>query len=651
MPNFTRRDIRPGQDLHSFVINECRRRVKFSEREFQDKRNKWRKAEDEMVAYIPESEADAKRRNNRENSGRPSYTTIKVPYTYGVTMSAFAYMASVFLSRSPIFQFDGRHGESQQQVMAVEALIDYQYKGAHMGVNMYSWLYDTAKNGTGIIGTFWMNDVREVTQIIPLYDEMTGEELGEEQVTSQIQGYTGNATFNVHPRDFLPDPRVPMRDFQKGEFCATRQRLSWVQVKQRERDGFYMNLDKIDAKIVPRFQDDRGDDSSVERPVENAIDLDVYFSKGDSVIKPDIVPVYEVFIDLIPADWKLGGSTYPTKWVFTVTSDWKTVIGATPFDALHCRFPFSVNEIEPDAYALSNRGYPEINEGVQNTMDWLFNSHMYNVRAALNNLLVVDPSKVNIKDITDPLPGGLIRLRPGARLTPGDAVQQLNIADVTRTHVSDMNTVVGIGERAHGVSDAMTGTQTKSGRRTATEIRSSNTAAAGRQKVTTEYMSVLGVQDLSEQLLMNSQQYFDQDMKLRVVGDLAFMAGAPFMMVNPSLIAGNYDFVTIDGALPLDRMAQVNLWKELLQAIMTSPQILGQYDIGRIFAYIAQLAGIRNIDRFKIQVMQPGQVPASGDIPLQQAGAQAASSNPNLLRQVPGMGPIPIGNLGGRLAA
>jgi len=649
MPNFTRRDIRRGSDLHDSILNECRRFMKFSERSFQDKRKKWMEAEDEMVAYIPESEADAQRRSNRENKGRPAFTTIKVPYTYGVTMSAFAYMASVFLSRTPIFQFDGRHGESQTQCTAVEALIDYQYRGARMGVNMYSWLYDTAKNGTGIVGNYWMNDVQEVTEIVPLYDELTGEEAGEEQVTSTVQGYAGNAAFNVHPRDFLPDPRIPLRDFQKGQFCGTRQRLSWLQVKQRERDGFYMNLDQIDPKIRPRFQDDRGEDSSVERPTDDPMDLDIMFAKdGIQASHPDLVPIYEVFVQLVPADWNLGGSTYPTKWVFTITADWRTVIGAQPFGALHCRYPFSVNEIEPDAYALSNRGYPEINKGVQNTMDWLFNAHMYNVRSALNNLLVIDPTKVNMKDLTDPLPGGLIRLRPGARLTPGEAVQQLNIADVTRTHVSDMNTMVGIGERAHGVSDAMTGTQTKSGRRTATEIRSSNTAAAGRQKVTTEYMSCLGFDDFSQQILMNSQQYFDADMKLRIVGDLAINAGPAFMQVNPGLIAGNYDFVTIDGALPLDRMAQVNLWKEILQAIMTSPQIMMQYDIGRIFAYIAQLAGIRNVDRFKIQVMEPGQMPGPGDVPMNQL---PPSSNPALLRQVPGQGPLPIGNLSDQLAA
>lgn len=648
MPNFTRRDIRPGTDLHKKIINECRRFVKFSERQFADKRKKWTDAENEMIAYLPEQDADAQRRANREQKGKPSFTTIKVPYSYGVTMSAFAYMASVFLSRTPIFQFDGRHGETQQQCMAVEALIDYQYRAARMGPNVYSWIYDTSKNGTGIIGNYWMNDIQEVTEIVPLYDEISGEEAGEEMVTSTIQGYVGNAAFNVHPRNFLPDPRVPIRDFQKGNFCATRQRLSWLQVKQRERAGYYMNLDAVDAKIQPRFTDDTSEDSAVEKPTEDPVDLDIMFARMDGDQRhPDLVPVYEVFVQLVPADWSLGGSSYPTKWVFTITADWKTIIGAQPFGALHCRYPFSVNEIEPDAYALSNRGYPEINQGVQNSIDWLFNSHMYNVRAALNNLLVVDPSKVNMKDLTDPYPGGLVRLRPGARLTPGDAVQQLQIADVTRTHPTDMNILVGIGERAHGVSDAMTGTQTKSGRRTATEIRSSNTAAAGRQKVTTEYMSVLGFQDFAEQILMNTQQYYDSEMKFRIVGDLAGIAGQSFMMVNPGLIAGNFDFVIADGAFPMDRMAQVNLWKEILQAIMASPQILMQYDLGSIFAYIAQLAGVRNVNRFKIEVMQPGQLPLPTDVPMN----EVTSSNPNLLRQVPGQGPIPIGNLDGRLAA
>jgi len=141
MPSLTLEDeIRRGSPLAERIMEEVRRRVRFSERSFSNKRIAWRKAEDEIIAYVPESAMDRKRRHNREQSGVPRYTTIKVPYTYATIMALHTYIASVFLSRTPIFQFDGRHGEGQQQVLAVEALHDYQVRVGKMLPVLYSWI-------------------------------------------------------------------------------------------------------------------------------------------------------------------------------------------------------------------------------------------------------------------------------------------------------------------------------------------------------------------------------------------------------------------------------------------------------------------------------------------------------------------------------
>jgi hypothetical protein len=37
-----------------------------------------------------------------------------------------------------------------------------------------------------------------------------------------------------------------------------------------------------------------------------------------------------------------------------------------------------------------------------------------------------------------------------------------------------------------------------------------------------------------------------------------------------------------------------------------------QYDLGRIFEWVAQLAGLKNITQFKIQVLPPGMAPGGG---------------------------------------
>lgn len=650
MPSLTLEDeILPNSPLHEKILEEVRRRVRFSERSFSNRRVQWRKAEDEIIAYIPESLADGRRRFQREQQGVPKYTTIKIPYTYAVVMALHTYICSVFLSRTPIFQFDGRHGEGQQQVLAVEALHDYQVRVGRMLPALYSWFYDASRYGVGIVSLYWAENVRRATEIQFVSDEM-GNQV-KEQVTIEIPGYQGNELMNIQPRDWLPDPRLPMRDFQRGEFCGSRTKISWLQIKNREKLGYYTNVSNIPKKLSPRFTDERDDDSRVERPDDEFAEFSGY--TGANREHPDVIPIYEMFIELIPADWGLGNSDYPEKWVFTVTADWTTVIGAQPFGAYHCQYPFHFIELEPDAYALANRGMPEILSGVQQTLDWLMNSHFFNVRAALNNLIVVDPMKVVMKDVTDPVPGGVIRLRPGASMGSIDtAIKQLQIGDVTRNHPNDFMQMIGVGERVSGVNDQMLGAFTKTGRRTATEVRTSSVGGVSRQKVTTEYMSATGLDTLASQMVQNSQQYQQSDVTLRIVGNLAGLAGTEWMTVGPDAIQGFYDFVPVDGTLPLDRFAQANLWKEIMVGMKTMPEIGMTYSISKIFAWVAQLAGLRNIDKFRIEIGSPEHLQAmaqAGNVVPMRGGSPRGGRDANNLKQPGnGVGPLPIG--GGGLA-
>jgi hypothetical protein len=649
MPSMTLEgEIKPGSPLSDKILEEVRRRVRFSERSFSTRRLQWRKAEDEIIAYLPESAADNRRRFQRENQGVPKYTTIKVPYTYAVVMALHTYVCSVFLSRTPIFQFDGRHGEGQQSVLAVEALHDYQVRVGRMLPVLYSWFYDAARYGVGIISLYWTEKVRRASEIQFTVDEFGNET--KEQVTIEIPGYSGNEICNIQPRDWLPDPRLPMRDFQRGEFCGGRTKLSWLQIKEREKAGYYTNVKAIPRKLSPRFTDERDDDSQVERPDDEFAEFSGY--TGANREHPDIVPIYEMFIELIPSDWGLGDSDYPEKWVFTCTADWTVVLGAQPHGAYHCQYPYHFIELEPDAYALSNRGMPEILSGVQQTLDWLLNSHFFNVRASLNNLLVVDPMRVVMKDITDPTPGGVIRLRAGAAAIPGDPVKQLQIGDVTRNHTNDFMQMIGVGERVSGINDQMLGAFTKTGRRTATEVRTSSVGGVSRQKVETEYMSCTGMDTLAQQMVQNSQQYHNSATTVKIVGNLANLAGYEWLNVGPDDIQGFFDFVPVDGTLPLDRFAQANLWKEIMVAANSVPAIAMEYSMAKIFAWTAQLAGLRNLDKFRVELGSPEQLAAQaqlGNVIPMRAGGRGGRNPNNLKQPGNGVGPIPIG--GGGLGA
>lgn len=614
--------IPKASDTHRQLVKQITSLVNLGLRNRTEKEEKWIDAEESMLAYIPESDDDAIRRGRRRD-GEPVYTTIILPYTYAQVMAAHTYLASVFFSRNPVHQLAGRNGTGEMQVMAMESLLQYQVDVGQMMGAYYLWLYDAPKYGMGILGSYWDKQIIQYSEIV----EQDGKLV---QRTVQSAGYEGNCVYNISPFDFITDPRVTLAQFQKGEFVAVRRAIPWNEVIRRKALGYYTNVEEL--KKSGQTKDQNRGSNQLVRP-------DTTLEKSDTVedrtgSHPGIIHCYEVYVDLMQKEWGLGTSRYPEKWVFTITQDFEVIIGASPLGMAHGQFPFDVAEPELDAYAAFTRGIPEIMQGVQHTMDWLVNSHFWNVRQTLNNQFVGDPSRIMMRDVMNAnQPGFFFRLRPEAYGSDTrTALTQIPVVDVTRNHMQDLQQMFGIGERVMGISDQMLGMLSGSGRKTATEVRTSAGFGINRLKTVAEYISAMAFAPHAQKLLQSTQQFFQGPLKLRIVGDAANLAGPEFTNpIGPGDITGQYDFMQIDGTLPIDRMAQANLFKEILMALPNLPQIMMQFDIGKLFAYTAQLSGLKNIDKFRVQVGSPQQ--------LQQM-AQAGNVVP--LRPgmpPPGMGP------------
>src|SRR5512138_3661382 len=107
-------EIKYGTPQHDKIREAVWQRYDLSARAMSDRHTTWKEADELFRAYVVPTEKDRYRERQRK-SGKPEYTTIHVPYSYATLLSAHTYWTSVFLSRNPVFQFTGRHGESQQQ--------------------------------------------------------------------------------------------------------------------------------------------------------------------------------------------------------------------------------------------------------------------------------------------------------------------------------------------------------------------------------------------------------------------------------------------------------------------------------------------------------------------------------------------------------
>lgn len=636
---------------HAELLKKIQSRWYFSRDAISQRYTVWSNMEDKYMAFMPTKEADSLRKSQRKQ-GTPQYTTIEIPYSYAQLLSAHTYWATVFLSRSPIMQFTGRHGETEQSIAAVEAIMDYQVNVGKMLMPLYIWLLDVGKYGVGIMGNYWDKDMAIVTEIVMKPKEFLGLPIpGTEKrtkVSKTVIGYEGNKLYNVRPYDWFPDPRVPMSRFQDGEFVSRYAEIGFNQILKGKAAGRYFNVDELKKSKPSSWQKEKGSARlTLPNDRTGGGSVAVPSASGDSEL--NYYELLEMYVELIPSEWGLGNGTYPEKWFFAVGND-KVIICAQPLGLDHNKYPFHVIEYELEGYGLFKRSMLEMMEPLNDIMTWLFNSHFYNVRKVLNDQFVVDPSKLVMKDWTDPQAGRLLRLKPSAYGTdPKTAYGQLQVSDVTQNNLRDSQVVAELIQRMTGANESIMGQVNPGGRKTATEIRSSSTFGVNRLKTNAEIFSAQGFAPMSEILLQTTQQLYDVQKDLRIAGSLMRDAQS-FMNVTSESIAGFYDFVPVDGTMPVDRFAMAALWGELMKQMATQPALMMQYDLGRIFSHVAWLGGIKNIDQFRLNVTPDqklaAQMQAGNVVPLggkggrpNQAGTPGATSGVQSAPQIPGMGP------------
>lgn len=646
-----------GTELHTRIIDAVRARWKRCRDESATRYTKWRKQEEIALAYLPERETDAKRRIERDQSGKPSYVTIEVPYSYAQLLAAHTYECSVFLGRAPVHQFQGRHAITAGAEQALEAIIDYQVQVGQFMAPYYIWLYDKRKYGAGIIGTYWDEEWSTVTKIIEQPRGWAGLLMPGKpkkvRQTVRVPSYKGNRLYNIRPYDFIFDTRQTLANFQKGEYAGRYTEVGWNYVQVRAADGDFQNVEVL-RKTKPRnWWRDQGS-SQLNRPnwqTTGSGDLEggYFYDPSDPTRNLAVVELCEMSVELIPKDWGLGNSEYPEKWWFVIGND-SVVLEARPLGLDHNKHPFDVLENEIEGYALFKRSMLEQLKPLNDTLTWLFNTHFYNVRKVLNDQLIVDPSRLTLVDLEDPAAGRIVRVKPeGYGQDVRTMYQQMQVVDVTQNNLRDSEVIMQLMQRL-GASDNVMGAINPGGRKTATEVRQSTGFSINKLKTESEYASAMGWSQHAQKLVQNTQQFYDGAEQFRIAGPL--MQGAErLVQVTPELITGFFDFVPVDGTMPVDRYAQAALWKELLQGMAQMPSLMMQYDLGRIFEHVGQLAGVRDVGRFRLQVtpdqVLAAQMQAGNVVPIggrgKTSGGGAAGGAPGRLPGAPevsGVGPV-----------
>jgi len=278
-----------------------------------------------------------------------------------------------------------------------------------------------------------------------------------------------------------------------------------------------------------------------------------------------------------------------------------------PVELNHNMFPACILAPSFNLSDIADVSRLEVVYGLQKYMNWLVNSRVANVRKALNDMFIVDPSLINYHDLLNPEPGKLLRLRRRrwGRGVQG-AVEQLRVADVTGGNMMEASLVADMAQKVTGVGDSMMGMMRTSGERvSAREAQFSRTSEMARAQKDLMIAANMSLYDMTHMMAHNTQQLMSQGTYIKIAGQFEeqlrreynISEGQNSLYITPADIAIDFDVVPT----PLRKGEEfLDTWVQLFQSLVKAPpEVSMNFDIVRIFKHVARLMGADEISAFE----------------------------------------------------
>lgn len=316
-----------------------------------------------------------------------------------------------------------------------------------------------------------------------------------------------------------------------------------------------------------------------------------FFSVGDSHIIDEawfVVSGYEV-----------GLPNMSLVWFVATVLDEKYIIRfqLSPYGR---QFPLTFASLYHDVHKTWGQSLYDLLLPLHDIATWLMRSRIDNVQSALSNLIFVDPTQVNIPDLIDRNPYGLVRTLPGVK--PGDGVFVANVPDVTRGHWNDIMALGELKQRMSAASDAQQGVPT-SDVRSATEIARLTQLGSQRLGVASRITSAKSIRPMVEMMVSNIQDALVYDSSIRVndqmPSQLMAMAKDGYIDVNIRDLQGAINYLVIDGTLPIEPTRSPETWINVIQAVNQTGLNM-EYNIGQMAEEAIRSMGVSDLDRFRI---------------------------------------------------
>lgn len=624
---------KPGK-WHDELLSWCKEKVSSSRADMQERYSAWDDAQTRFRSEMVENRDDKVAMQKQE----PKRQVIPIVYSQVETFVSF--ILALFTQREHVFELTPTGEEDEKPAMLAEALLHKDLVDNKFEIVLFQVLLNIARFNIGVLKITWEEEEKEVSVPQPTSPVVvagvniagSGEP---EVVTTRERVRAGNRIEVISPYCFFPDTNFPLSEFQRGEFVASERLLTRQDLIDMEYDGEVVGIEHVGRMPVTT----EANASMQRRVLRDRSGLDAMSRRNPLDDGTGPIIVTEIVAKLVPSKYeldgaKLGDEQYPVKYKIWYAND-NRIIDIERYEYPHGEFCYAVGEFTPDNEELHSPSLADNVGEIQQTSSWLISSHVANIRKVIHNMLIVDPTLIEVQDVIDGK--NVIRAKTSASGSDlSRAVHQVSLQDVTTSHMNDARSMTDLAQIITGISDNAMG-QFAPGRRSALEARNVNSGAAMRLKLHGVLIFRGMLEPAARQMLANHRSWLDVETAVRVTGVLTDPNTiAQFVNVTAADIAGNYDFTIFDGTLPSERGAQAVALQEFLQFLGANPQaiaLLG-YDPRKIVREWLLLRGVRNPDRFLLDEVRAMQIqamiqqneqnlngPASG-------GAQAGPNGP-----------------------
>jgi hypothetical protein len=605
--------LKPATEFHDKLLERVMRRARDSQRVMSRRYSHWRDIDKVLRTYVPPEDAEAK---EGEKTKTKTAKTFIIPQTNATLEILLTYMVAAFI-QDPIWKYEGIGPEDVIGAELMTHVVHQQAMRNRVGLSLHTQWRDSFAYGVGVTSPVWERRlgkrtvVRERGVMDTLRNLFLVSDRGRES-EEDVLIYEGNKLVNIDPYSYLPDPDVSAHDVQSMEFAGWVEKTNYMAVLGRDKDsgdyifnGRYVGLIDGRSSLVSY-----GTHAGGRRE----------FSEHITSNNP--VHVLWMYIDLIPSEWELGSGQYPEAWLFGVAGD-RVLIAAQPLNLDHGMKPITVAAPDYDGYTANPISRLGTIHDIQNLIDFLYSSHIQNVRKAINDSIVLDPSIINYYDVATPEPGKLIRARRSAwgKNILKDSIFQLQVNDVTQGHVNDTMYLSDIMQHVSGATDIASGRMSpRTSRVSASEANQLSSSALSRLEKIARIISMQSMQPTGLMFAAHVQQLMEEETYIKSVGELEQRLREQYgveadngrIAVSPLDMVVKYDVLPHDGTIPGAEDAQT--WIMLYQTIIQNPILAQQYDHLRIFQHIARQMGAKNVEAFinrqppQPQVMEDDQV-------------------------------------------